>query len=111
MEPRTARRRAQQIAPAVEDSHRLRSPVDWVRCARRTGDVLDKPLRDHNLLQAIARTNRPLPSMQKRTGIVVDYFGAFANLEKALNFDENVREESLIDWDTLRATVPEKVAR
>ncbi|NLF19763.1 MAG: hypothetical protein GX595_21235, partial [Lentisphaerae bacterium] len=27
---------------------------------------LDKPLRDHNLLQAIARTNRPLPSMKKR---------------------------------------------
>ena len=72
---------------------------------------LDKPLRDHNLLQAIARTNRPLPSMKKRTGIVVDYFGVFANLEKALNFDENVREESLIDWDALKATVPGEVAR
>jgi type I restriction enzyme, R subunit len=72
---------------------------------------LDKPLRDHNLLQAIARTNRPLPSMQKRTGLVVDYFGVFANLEKALNFDENIREESLIDWDALRATVPDEVAR
>jgi type I restriction enzyme R subunit len=72
---------------------------------------LDKPLRDHNLLQAIARTNRPLPSMQKRTGLVVDYFGVFANLEKALNFDENIREESLIDWDALRATVPGEVAQ
>jgi type I restriction enzyme R subunit len=72
---------------------------------------LDKPLRDHNLLQAIARTNRPLPSMKKRTGIVVDYFGVFTNLEKALNFDESVREESLIDWDALRATVPDEVAR
>ncbi|MDD5559687.1 HsdR family type I site-specific deoxyribonuclease [Candidatus Methylomirabilis sp.] len=72
---------------------------------------LDKPLRDHNLLQAIARTNRPLPSMKKRTGIVVDYFGVFTNLEKALNFDENIREESLIDWDALRATVPGEVAR
>ena len=72
---------------------------------------LDKPLRDHNLLQAIARTNRPLPSMKKRTGIVVDYFGIFADLEKALNFDENVREESLIDWDRLRDTVPGEVAR
>jgi type I restriction enzyme R subunit len=60
---------------------------------------LDKPLRDHNLLQAIARTNRPLPSMKKRTGVVVDYFGVFQNLEKALNFDESVREESLIDWE------------
>ena len=72
---------------------------------------LDKPLRDHNLLQAIARTNRPLPSMKKRTGVVVDYFGVFTNLEKALNFDESVREESLIDWDALRAAVPAEVAR
>ncbi len=30
---------------------------------------LDKPLRDHNLLQVIARTNRPLPAMKKRTGV------------------------------------------
>jgi type I restriction enzyme R subunit len=72
---------------------------------------LDKPLRDHNLLQAIARTNRPQPSMKKRTGVVVDYFGVFTDLEKALNFDENIREESLIDWEALRATVPGEVAR
>lgn len=72
---------------------------------------LDKPLRDHNLLQAIARTNRPLPSMKKETGVVVDYFGNFDNLEKALNFDENVREESLIDWDALRKAIPGEVAR
>jgi type I restriction enzyme R subunit len=72
---------------------------------------LDKPLRDHNLLQAIARTNRPLPTMDKRTGLVVDYFGVFQNLEKALNFDENIREESLIDWDALKAMVPGEVGR
>ncbi len=71
---------------------------------------LDKPLRDHNLLQAIARTNRPLPIMNKRTGIVVDYFGVLDSLEKALNFDENVREESLIDWEALKATVPGEVS-
>jgi type I restriction enzyme, R subunit len=72
---------------------------------------LDKPLRDHNLLQAIARTNRPLPAMNKRTGVVVDYFGVFANLARALNFDENVREEALIDWEALKATVPGEVSR
>jgi len=72
---------------------------------------LDKPLRDHNLLQAIARTNRPLPAMQKCTGLVIDYFGVFQNLEKALNFDENIREESLIDWEALKATVPGEVSR
>lgn len=72
---------------------------------------LDKPLRDHSLLQAIARTNRPLPSMKKETGVVVDYFGNFDNLEKALNFDESIREESLIDWDALKKAVPGEVAR
>ena len=72
---------------------------------------LDKPLRDHNLLQAIARTNRPLPLMKKRTGIVVDFFGVLSDLEKALNFDESVREESLIDWDRLRETVPGELSR
>ena len=72
---------------------------------------LDKPLRDHNLLQAIARTNRPLPALGKRTGLVVDYFGVFSNLSKALNFDENIIEEALIDWDALKATVPAEVAR
>lgn len=72
---------------------------------------LDKPLRDHNLLQAIARTNRPLPTMNKRTGVVVDYFGVFQSLEKALNFDENIREESLIDWEALKKTVPGEVSR
>jgi len=72
---------------------------------------LDKPLRDHNLLQAIARTNRPMPTMGKRTGVVVDFFGVFANLEKALNFDESIREESLIDWEKLKDTVPGEVQR
>ena len=49
--------------------------------------------------------------MKKRTGIVVDYFGVFNDLEKALNFDESVREESLIDWEKLRETVLGEVAR
>ena len=72
---------------------------------------LDRPLRDHSLLQAIARTNRPLPAMKKRTGVIVDYFGVFADLGKALNFDENIREEALINWDALKATAPDEVAR
>ncbi|MHB8537568.1 MAG: type I restriction endonuclease subunit R [Candidatus Dormibacteria bacterium] len=72
---------------------------------------LDKPLRDHNLLQAIARTNRPLPVLKKLTGVIVDYFGVFSDLGRALNFDESIREESLIDWDVLREMVPGEVAR
>jgi type I restriction enzyme R subunit len=72
---------------------------------------LDKPLRDHNLLQAVARTNRPMPTMDKRTGVVVDYFGVLTDLDKALNFDESIREEALIYWDALKATVPSELAR
>ena len=44
-------------------------------------------------------------------GSVVDFFGVFADLEKALNFDESVCEESLIDWDRLRETVSSEISR
>jgi type I restriction enzyme R subunit len=104
-----------------DDERRWRSPLKiLIVCDRLlTGFdapieqvmYLDKPLRDHNLLQAIARTNRPLPAMKKRTGVVVDYFGVFTNLEKALNFDDSIREESLIDWEALKALVPGEVER
>lgn len=46
---------------------------------------LDKPLRDHNLLQAIARVNRPYPG--KEEGLIVDYLGIFYRLQDALNFE------------------------
>jgi type I restriction enzyme R subunit len=58
---------------------------------------LDKPLRDHNLLQAIARTNRPLPAMDKRTGVVVDYFGVFANLPPAEAIRASTLQTILLD--------------
>lgn len=44
---------------------------------------LDKPLKEHGLLQAIARTNR-VADPQKRNGLVVDYIGVSSHLEKAL---------------------------
>ena len=46
---------------------------------------LDKPLRDHTLLQAICRTNRLYP--EKQSGVVVDYLGVFDDVAKALDFD------------------------
>jgi len=51
---------------------------------------LDKPMRDHVLLQAIARVNRPFEDedgLHKPGGFVVDFVGIFKNLEKALAFD------------------------
>ncbi|MGB2727104.1 MAG: HsdR family type I site-specific deoxyribonuclease [Halobacteriota archaeon] len=43
---------------------------------------LDKPLKEHRLLQAIARTNRPYKDV-KEAGIVIDYVGIFKELERA----------------------------
>ncbi|MEB3168179.1 MAG: HsdR family type I site-specific deoxyribonuclease [Synechococcaceae cyanobacterium] len=54
---------------------------------------LDKPMRDHTLLQAIARVNRPYENeflqMLKPHGFVLDYVGLFDKLEKALRFDSD----------------------
>ena len=44
---------------------------------------LDKPLKGHRLLQAIARTNRPYGEL-KKFGLVLDYVGIFTELKKAL---------------------------
>jgi type I restriction enzyme, R subunit len=45
---------------------------------------LDNPLKEHNLLQAIARTNR-VEGEHKHHGLVVDYVGVTRNLKEALN--------------------------
>ena len=66
---------------------------------------LDSPLRDHNLLQAVARTNRPyddkVTNLSKEFGRIVDYVGVFQHYKEALNYDpEDIGEfedvESLI---------------
>ncbi|MCX7038018.1 MAG: type I restriction endonuclease subunit R [Spirochaetes bacterium] len=43
---------------------------------------LDKPMRNHTLMQTIARANRVFPG--KHSGVIVDYANVFALLEKAL---------------------------
>lgn len=48
---------------------------------------LDKPMRDHTLLQAICRTNRPY-GQEKSHGLIVDYLGVFDDVAKAIQFDE-----------------------
>jgi type I restriction enzyme, R subunit len=48
---------------------------------------LDKPLRDHTLLQAICRVNRPYGE-RKTHGLIVDYLGVFDDVARALEFDE-----------------------
>lgn len=53
---------------------------------------LDKPMRDHTLLQAIARVNRPYETegqVKKPSGFVLDFVGIFDKLERALAFDSD----------------------
>jgi type I restriction enzyme R subunit len=69
---------------------------------------LDRGLSGHNLLQAIARTNRPYP--KKDRGIIIDYWGVFSALEKALKiFNAGDVEAAAIKADELRERFPEAV--
>lgn len=61
---------------------------------------LDKPLKDHTLLQAIARVNRPYEN--KNCGLIVDYIGIFENLQRALAFYSKDIEAGLIDFERLK---------
>lgn len=51
---------------------------------------LDKPMRDHVLLQAVARVNRPYQNergVEKPCGLIIDFVGILKDLKKALAFD------------------------
>jgi len=66
---------------------------------------LDKPMRDHVLLQAIARVNRPYEDAEGRkkpSGFVLDFVGIFDNLEKALAFDSADIEGVVHDIQVLK---------
>lgn len=66
---------------------------------------LDKPMRDHTLLQAIARVNRPYEEegrIKKPAGFVVDFVGIFERLEKALAFDSDLVGSVIQNIDVLK---------
>lgn len=66
---------------------------------------LDSPIRDHNLLQAVARTNRPyddkVTKLSKEFGRIVDYVGIFQNYKDALNYDP----EDIGDFEDVESLV------
>ena len=64
---------------------------------------LDKPMRDHVLLQAISRVNRPFErdGREKPCGLVIDFVGMFGNLEKALAFDSREAVEAAVCADEM----------
>ncbi|TYB90005.1 MAG: type I restriction endonuclease subunit R [Kosmotoga sp.] len=73
---------------------------------------LDKPMRDHVLLQAIARVNRPYEDEEGRkkpSGFILDFVGIFDNLEKALAFDSKDIEGIVHDIQELKDGFEEKI--
>lgn len=65
---------------------------------------LDKPMRDHVLLQAVARVNRPYEdeqSVKKTSGLIVDFIGILKELNKALAFDSDEVSGVIEDLDLL----------
>ena len=69
---------------------------------------LDKPMKEHNLLQAICRTNRPYPG--KTHGLIVDYLGVFDDVAQALDFDEKSVQKVISNLDELKQQLPEAMA-
>ena len=73
---------------------------------------LDKPMRDHVLLQAIARVNRPYEDedgLVKPAGFVLDFVGIFENLEKALAFDSDEVASVIRNIDVLKETFAKRM--
>lgn len=66
---------------------------------------LDKPMKDHTLLQAICRTNRTY-GMGKTFGLIVDYIGIFDNIGKALEFDEKNVEKIITNLESVKSEFP-----
>ena len=75
---------------------------------------LDKPMRDHVLLQAIARVNRPYVDPEgvgKPIGLVVDFVGVLRELRKALQFDSSDVSGAIEDLDLLMQDFKDKIAK
>ena len=70
---------------------------------------LDRNLTNHNLMQAIARTNRPASG--KQNGEIVDFQGVFENIDDALDYDVETKAYAARDKDELYEDLVEQVER
>ena len=71
---------------------------------------LDKPMKDHTLLQAICRTNR-VYGHDKSNGLIVDYVGIFDDVAKALDFDEKSVQTIISNIESVKKEIPRLVAK
>jgi type I restriction enzyme R subunit len=96
---------------------RFRDPVDPLKLLIVTSKLLtgfdapilqtmylDRPIRDHNLLQAICRTNRTYAN--KTHGLIVDYLGIFDDVAQALDFDEASVQQVITNLEQLKNELP-----
>jgi type I restriction enzyme R subunit len=102
---------------------RFRDPVDPLKYVIVTSKLLtgfdapilqvmylDKPMKDHNLLQAICRTNRTF-GQEKTHGLIVDYIGIFDDVAQALDFDEKAVQQVVSNIEELRKALPVQVQK
>ncbi len=68
---------------------------------------IDKPMKGHNLMQAIARVNRVYKD--KEAGLIVDYIGIGADLKVALNEYTNRDRDKVPDITAAYAILREKL--
>ena len=66
---------------------------------------LDKPMKDHTLLQAICRTNRTY-DQGKTHGLIVDYIGIFDDVARALDFDETSMHRIITNIEEIKKLLP-----
>lgn len=71
---------------------------------------LDKPMKDHTLLQAICRTNRTY-DQGKTFGLIVDYIGIFDDVAKALDFDESSMRTLITNIEEIKKELPKLMAK
>jgi type I restriction enzyme R subunit len=70
---------------------------------------LDKPLKEHTLLQAITRTNRVYPP-SKTHGLIVDYLGIFDDVARSLAFDEKSVQQVISNIEELKNQLEPAIA-
>ncbi len=69
---------------------------------------LDKPMRNHTLLQAICRTNRKYDA-NKKCGLIVDFVGVFDDVAKALAYEEESIKHVVRNIEEIKSKIPELV--
>lgn len=74
---------------------------------------LDKPLRDHTLLQAMCRTNRlyEADGVVKRMGLIIDYLGVFENLRTALAYNPEEIDGIVEGIEKFKELLPEQLKK